>query len=100
MARRIIELPLGDGPGVGQIKIRSIDEAADDYIKARDRRCRMSPKEIAAKTKLTDLLHKHEEKIGRGADGILRYNYGDEVIVLEPGKEKLRIKSSDEPDID
>jgi hypothetical protein len=100
MARKTIELPLGDGPGVGSIKIPSIDHAAEDYIKARDRRCRMSPKEIAAKTTLIDLLHKHEKKIGRGPDGVLRYHYDDEVITLEPGKEKLKVKSSDEPEID
>jgi hypothetical protein len=88
------ELELGDGPGINTVKIPSIHKAAD--IAARDKRCRMSPKEIAAKTKLIDLLHKHEDKIGRGPDGVLRYHYGDEVITLEPGKEKLKVKTQED----
>ncbi len=90
------ELELGDGPGINTVKIPSIHKTADEYVSARDKRCRMSPKEIAAKTKLMDLLHKHEDKIGRGPDGILRYHYGDEVIILEPGKERLKIRASDD----
>jgi hypothetical protein len=51
----------------------------------------MTPKEIAAKTKLIEALHRHEAEIGNGKGG-LRYVYGDVVISLQPGKEKLKVK--------
>lgn len=67
-------------------------------MKERDKRCSQTPKEIAAKTKLIDVLHLHADKIGKDAKGVLRYQYDDLVVSLTPGKEKLKVKSAAEDD--
>jgi hypothetical protein len=63
------ELPGVEGPGVSPISIAAVDTAAEAYIKERDKRCAMTPREIAAKQKLIQLLHSNEEKIGKDSNG-------------------------------
>jgi hypothetical protein len=89
------ELPLGDGPGVGAVSIPEIDELAEDYFKEKEKRYKLTPKEVAAKGKLVDALHKHEAKLGKNDKGEIRYQFGDMVVVLKPGKEKLLVKEVD-----
>ena len=93
---RAKELPGIEGPGVAQPRIQEIDDLADDYIKERDKRLRMTPREVAAKLKLIDALHTNAKQIGLQPDGTLIYRYDTVVITLEPGKEKLKVKDVEE----
>lgn len=87
-----------EGPGVAPVRIKEVDELAEDYVKERDKRCRQTPKEVAAKTKLIEALHKHADAIGRDTQGVLRYEFDDFVIELKPGKEKLKVSTANEYD--
>lgn len=80
------------------VNIPTINKLAEDYVKERDKRMKLTPREVAAKTKLIDAIHKHKEKIGAQPDGTVTYRYDDTVIVLKPGKEQLKVKSANEAD--
>lgn len=97
-SRKIVDLPGMEGPGVALVRIAAVDNAAAEYVRERDKRCRQTPKEIAAKQKLIGLLHKHEAKIGRDEAGVLRYEFDDTVIELKPGEETLKVKAAPAPE--
>ncbi len=99
-ARKQPDLPNIEGPGVGQVKIDAVEQAAAQYIKERDKRCAMTPKEIAAKQKLLDALHANKEKLGTDGEGATVYRYDDLVITLKPGKETLSVKAAATPELD
>jgi hypothetical protein len=91
------DLPGVEGPGVAPKSIPEIEELADKYVVARDARMRATDKEVDAKTKLADSLHKHAEEIGKNEAGEIKYVYrGGEkdrrVITLKPSDEKLNVK--------
>lgn len=86
------DLPGVDGPGVGLVQIPEVNRAAGDYFRKKEARCEMTPEEVKAKKKLMDLLHAHEDKIGRDADGVLRYTFEDKVVMLSPGEDHLTVK--------
>lgn len=85
-----------EGAGVAPVVIPEVEAAADKYIKIKDARCKISPKEIAAKGELIDVIHKNREKLGQNAAGETIYRYDDLVIKLIPGPEKLSIKEARE----
>jgi hypothetical protein len=86
------DLPGIKGPGVSRVSIAEVDELAEKYIRERDKRCAMTPKEIAAKSELVDALHRHAKEIGKNSDGEIRYMYDNVVVLLKPGKETLKVK--------
>lgn len=94
MAKKNQELAGMEGPGVGSVSIKEIDAAADTYVKIRDKRCMMTPREITAKQNLMDVIHKNEDKIGKDTTGRIVYRYDDMVITLTPGKEQLKVKAA------
>jgi hypothetical protein len=81
-----------EGEGFETVTIPEIDKAADKYIKIKDARCKISPKEIAAKGELIDAIHAHQAQLPKDGEGSTVYRYDDLVIKLIPGKEKLEIK--------
>jgi hypothetical protein len=86
-----------DGPGVGNVRIREVDDAAAEYVAIRDKRMTLTPKEVKAKAKLIDVMHKHETKIGRGQDGSMRYVYDEVSVELTPTGEQLKVKAYVDP---
>jgi hypothetical protein len=91
------ELPGVEGPGVSPVSITEIEDLADKYADARDKRMKLTTKEVEAKTNLLAALHAHEKEIGKDGEGAIRYVYnGGEkdrrVIVLKPSDEKLTVK--------
>jgi hypothetical protein len=80
------------GKGVSPVHIPELDKLAEAYVAERDKRLRQTPKEVAAKTKLIDALHKHSDKLIT-PDGDYIYRYDEMLITLSPGKEKLRVAS-------
>ncbi len=91
------DLPGVEGPGVAPVRITEIDDLAEAYVKERDKRCAMTPREITAKEKLIEAIHKHADKIGRDSNGEIVYRFDDTVVTLKPGKEQLKVKELKEP---
>lgn len=81
------------GPGVAKPFIPEIINAAEAYVVARNRRMGLTQLEMEAKQRVMNLLHIHEELLGRTPEGTIRYEYDDKLIELTPTKEKLRVKS-------
>lgn len=92
----VVELPGIQGPGVAPVSIPLINKLVAKYVHERDKRCAMTPREIAAKTELIDAMHENADKLGRDKSGALTYRHEDMVITLHPGKETLKVKSIDD----
>lgn len=78
-----------NGPGIEKPSIPEIDDIAKEYEGKRDERMTLLKQEVDAKKRLSDAMHKH---------GQTRYTYDDDdgvakVVLCEPGKEKLKIKT-------
>jgi hypothetical protein len=95
-AKKQADLPAMEGPGVAPVRIAAIDALADDYIRERDKRVRLTPREVAAKQKLVDALHENAQRLGTNPDGAIVYRYDTIVLTLSPGKEKLQVKDISE----
>jgi hypothetical protein len=95
MAKKHAELGL-TGKGVEPLRIPELDKLAEEYIKHRDKRLTLTPKEVSAKQTLIEAMHVNADKIGPQPDGSLVYRYDEMIIRLEPGKEKLKVETIDE----
>jgi len=87
------DLPHMVGKGVAPKRIPKIDQLADKYVERRDARMLALTSEVEAKTKLIEALHFHGDDL-RLPNGWLSYRFGDLLITLEPGKEKLSVKTT------
>lgn len=96
MAKKQDDLPGVEGPGTGTVKIPELETAVDKYVRERDKRCEMTPKEKAAKLEVIELLIKHKDEIGVDNNGEIVYRYGEEVVTLKPGKPDLKVKTAPE----
>jgi len=88
-------------PGTERPKIKSIDVAANDYVTKRDTRQRATEKEVEAKQKLSDLMHKYstgeDAPLKKHPDtGELVYRFGDTEVRLTPKEEVLKVKTIEE----
>lgn len=81
------------GKGVERVSIPAIDRLADAYVTERDKRLKLTPREVAAKTKLIDALRQHSNRLQQ-PDGTLLYNYDETIIRLEHGKDKLKVEAA------
>lgn len=86
------DLPGVEGPGVSVPRIKALDDLAEDYQKEKKKRCAQTPKEVAAKGKLIDAIHKHADRLGRTPEGEIIYQNDELIITLAPGPEKLKVK--------
>lgn len=82
-----------EGTGVAPVRIPKVDKLARVYVQARDTRIESLNAEVNAKSALVEALHFHSAELTL-PDGRLVYHYDDNVITLEPGKEKLSVKAS------
>lgn len=87
------DLPGITGKGVSGIKLPDIDRAVDKYEREKDKRCEMSPKEIAAKRYVLDLLHKHREELPVNEDGARFYRRDGVDYILS---EVMKRRSADD----
>ena len=85
------DLPAMQGKGVAALKIPELDRLAEVYCTERDKRLRLTPKEVAAKRTLEDAMLKHSDEL-KQPDGTLLYRYDERRIIAKPGKMKLRVE--------
>lgn len=69
-------------PGTERPKIKAIEEAADNYVTARDKRMKLTEQEVAAKGKLVEVMLRHADKLCEDGDGNKIYRFDDEVVLL------------------
>jgi hypothetical protein len=83
------------GKGVEVPSIKSLDGAISDYESEKDKRCKISPREVAAKGKLQDLLHKNREKLPVNEDGFPYYRYEGRDYTLQDALKITKVKGAE-----
>jgi hypothetical protein len=86
--------------GTERKSIPQIDEAAQAYVAARDKRMALTDKEVAAKTNLIQVVLAFEKELEKGPDGVKTYRFDDELVLLIPGKAKVKVKAAHDDDDD
>lgn len=81
-------------PGTEPASIPEIEEASENYVRARDKRMRLLESEITAKTNLLQVLLQHEDKLSANEEGNKVYRYDDLVVILKRGKLNVKVKSA------
>jgi hypothetical protein len=97
MAKKQTELTI-EGAGVAPVNVKAINDALDEYLPLKEKRCTITPKETAAKGKVVDAMHANMDKLSRNGEGAMVYRYEDLLVTLKAGKEKLLTKSASEGD--
>lgn len=88
MPRQQLEIEGTEAP-----KIKEIEIAAEAYVDVRDRRMKLTEKEIVAKTGLIQTVLEHQKELPANDKGERLYRYGDDMmVVLKPGKPGVRVK--------
>lgn len=90
------DLPGVTGEGVSPLSIPEIDKAAEKYIRERDKRKEISPKEKEAKDNLIDTIEKNLDKLVPDSEGTIIYTYEGEVVIYKPKKADVRVKTIQE----
>ncbi len=78
-------------PGVGDVKIAAIENAALDYAEIRDQRQELTTQEVDLKKKLLDLMHAKDLKEYK-RNGI------SVKVILEQENVKVRVRAEDDGD--
>lgn len=76
--------------GTEPLSIRDIDDAADNYIEARDSRINKLNVEIERKKELTELMQKHK---------LTEYKYRDQLVTFD-GEPTVKVKKVKPPKMD
>ena len=78
--------------GTERETIKEVNDAAESYVTERDKRMKMTEKEVSAKEKLVEVMKKHELSIYKDdeADPPL-------IVTLTPGKDVVKV-TRDESD--
>lgn len=84
-------------PGTERPKIKAIEDAASTYVDARDKRMKLTEKEIECKAKLIDAMQRHIDKLSVDADGNRIYRFDDELVILIQ-LESVKVKHADPDD--
>lgn len=87
------QLPGMTGAGVAPIEIAEVAKAITRYERAKEKRCQVSPDEIATKRALEATLHKHAGALPLNKDGNRFYRQDDVDYIL---KESLLRRRSDD----
>lgn len=71
-------------PGMERKTIKAIESAAEEYAELRDKRMAVLEKEVEAKARLLDVMHKHECTI---------YKFDDKIVEVLP-TEKVKVRKA------
>lgn len=85
-------------PGTERPSIIEIEDAAEQYVKIRDKRMKLTEQEIVCRANLIQTMESHRKELVVNGDGALIYRYDDEIVTLAPGKVKVRVKRAGEED--
>lgn len=90
MKNKTPDLPNVEGAGVTEKRIRSVDDAAEEYVDARDKRMTLTKQEVEKKEKLKSLMLKH---------GLNRYTLDDDLseVVVDPGEADVKVRRIKQP---
>lgn len=86
---RQADLPSVEGPGISVPHIAEIEDIAEQYVSVRDQRMVLTTQEVEARGRLATVMHNHN---------LTRYPYDGKIVICEPGKEKLKVKTVNGPD--
>ena len=81
----------GEIPGTERKTVKEIDDAAEAYLEARDKRMKLSEKEKVAKDALISVMKKHSVTV-----------YRDDqvspplVVTLVPGKDGVQVRAAED----
>lgn len=89
-------IPFKEQAGVTPLKIAALDKAIEKYEDAKEKRCKASPGEIAAKGDLLEILHKNREKLPQNEDGAYYYRRDGVDYVLEESLKRKKVSSGDD----
>lgn len=78
--------------GMEPPSIREIENAAEAYVDVRDKRMKLTEKEVAAKETLIQAVLKHADAILPNGDGDRVYRYDDMVVILKAGKPNVKVR--------
>lgn len=92
---KVEELPGIQGKGVEAPSIKKLDGAISEYETEKDKRCKISPREVAAKGKVQELLHKHREELPKTEDGYPFYRYEGRDYILEDKMKVAKVKGAE-----
>ena len=81
-------------PGTERPKVKELDDAAESYVDARDKRMKLTEKEKVAKDALIAVMKKHGHNVYRDESASL-------VVTLVPGKDGVKVSdAADEADVE
>lgn len=87
--RKQTDLPGVEGPGVSEPHVPEIEDIAEQYVDVRDRRMGLTKQEVEARGRLATVMHNHN---------LTRYTYDGKVVICEPGKDKLKVRTVNGPE--
>ena len=79
-------------PGTEIPHIEELEQAAEAYVKVRDKRMDLTEQEITQKTNLIQVALAHEKELSKDADGNRCYRFDDLLVILKPGKPTCKVK--------
>jgi hypothetical protein len=79
-------------PGTEKPTISDIEDAAEAYVKLRERWQKLGEQLTTAKTALLTVMQKHAKDLSANGDGDRIYTYDDEIVILKPGQDKVKVK--------
>lgn len=82
-------------PGTDSEKIKEVDDAAEGYVKARDKRMKLTEAETEAREALISVLKKHKLEVYRDDDATPPL-----LVTLTPGKDKVKVVTVDDDEGD
>jgi hypothetical protein len=82
-------------PGTESPKIKEIEVAAEAYVDVRDKRMRLTEKEVTAKTNLIQVVQDHAKELSADKDGRPCYRFDDLIVILKPGKTNVKVRHFD-----
>ena len=74
--------------------IAEIEEAAQKYVSARDKRMKPTEQEVATKLELIKVMQSFEPKLSVNQDGDRCYRFDDEIVILKSGKVSVKVRTA------
>lgn len=87
-------------PGMERPKIAEIEDAAEAYLKTREKWQQLGEQLIEHRTALLNVMHTHVKKLSVNGDGERVYSFDEHIVVLKERGDTVKVKKSKEPEED